>query len=303
MKARSQPSNPPFPLSPKAMLLRDEPLTPLTSFGIGGPAELLLLPAAVEDFREAVKFADSRKMPWRILGSGTNVLIPDEGLRGLTIKPWLRFSEITIEGTLLKAQAGATMWSVSRAAAEEALSGLEWACGIPGTVGGAVFMNAGVKEGEVKDVLSSAVVLRPDGGIEQHSRKDLALGYRSSSLQENGGVVLEVTFELERGDESRILIAMNDHLAKRRQTQPLNMPNCGSVFRNPPGDYSGRLIEAAGCKGLKHGGMQVSELHANFIVNNGGGSARDVLALVEEIRRRVYDYSGVTLEMEMRILE
>ncbi len=303
MKARSQSSNPPFPLSPKAMLLRDEPLAPLTSFGIGGPAELLLLPAAVEDFLEAVNFADSRKMPWRILGSGTNVLVPDEGLRGLIIKPWLRFSEITIEGTQLKAQAGATMWSASRAAAEEALSGLEWACGIPGTVGGAVFMNAGVKEGEVKDVLSSAVVLRRDGGIEQHSREDLALGYRSSSLQENGGVVLEVTFELERGDESRILIEMNNHLQKRRQTQPLNMPNCGSVFRNPPGDYSGRLIEAAGCKGLKHGGMQVSELHANFIVNNGGGSARDVLALVEEIRRRVYDYSGVTLEMEMRILE
>ncbi|HUX08356.1 MAG TPA: UDP-N-acetylmuramate dehydrogenase [Acidobacteriota bacterium] len=303
MKARSQPSAPPFPLSPKAMLLREEPLAPLTSFGIGGPAEWLLLPAVVEDFREAVRFAASRMLPWRILGSGTNVLIPDEGLRGLTIKPWLRFSEITIEGTQLRAQAGATMWGASRDAAENALSGLEWACGIPGSVGGAVLMNAGVKEYEIKDVLAAAIVLRRDGFIEQRTPQDLALEYRSSALQQDGGVVLEATFSLQRGDESQIYNLMNDFLQKRRQTQPLNKPNCGSVFRNPPGDHAGRLIEAAGCKGLKRGGMQVSELHANFIVNTGGGSAKDVLALVEEIKRRVYDKSGVTLEMEMRILE
>jgi UDP-N-acetylmuramate dehydrogenase len=297
------PSSYPFRVSPKAILLREEPLSPLTSFGIGGPAELLLLPAVVEDFRTGIDYATATGMPWRILGSGTNVLVPDEGLRGLTIKPWRRFSEIAIQETKLTAQAGATMWEAARRASVEGLTGIEWACGIPGTIGGAVYMNAGVKEKEIKDVISSALLLERDGSIAERNPAELGLAYRTSSLQSDGGVVLEATFGLRKGDREEIYAEMNRFLEQRRRTQPLNQPNCGSVFRNPPGDFAGRLIEAAGCKGLVSGRMKVSELHANFIVNLGGGYAKDVLALVEEIRKRVYDKFDVKLELEMRTLE
>jgi UDP-N-acetylmuramate dehydrogenase len=293
----------PFRISPNGLLLRGEPLAPLTSFGIGGPAELLLLPAEIDDFRESIAFAAANGMAWRILGSGTNVLVPDEGLPGLTIKPWRRFSQIRFEGARMVIQAGATMWEAARRAAKEGLSGLEWACGIPGTVGGAVYMNAGVKEAEIKDVLASALVLERDSGIRERGPGELGFAYRSSALQTGGGVLLEAAFGLKPEDQEVIYAAMNRYLEQRRRSQPLEQPNCGSVFRNPPGDFAGRLIEAAGCKGLRRGGMKVSELHANFIVNLGGGRAREVLALVEEIGRRVYDDSGVRLELEMRVLE
>ena len=303
MSPASKPFSPPFRLSPEAKLLRNEPLKPLTSLSVGGPAELLLLPAEVEDIRAGIEYANRENISWRVLGSGTNVLVPDEGLRGLTIKMWKQFSEIVIDGTMLSARAGALMWEASRLAAREGLSGLEWACGIPGTVGGAVFMNAGVKGAEVKDVLDSAVVLEPDGTIATRPPAGLELGYRTSALQRGGGVLLEATFALRRGDPEQITREMNRLLQERSSGQPLNQPNCGSVFRNPPGDYAGRLIEAAGCKGLRRGGVCVSELHANFIVNTGGGSAADVLALIEEIKRRVYYTSGVSLELEMRTLK
>ena len=293
----------PFALSESATFLREEPLAPLTSFAIGGPAEFLLLPAEVEDITAAIAFARGRGMRWRILGSGTNILVPDEGLRGLTIKPWLQFSRIEIEDTALSAQSGATMWEVARRAAEHGLGGMEWACGIPGTVGGAVFMNAGVKEADTRAALIEATVLRPDGGVEKLTPDGLALGYRSSSLQREAGVVLDATFRLRKRDAGEIAAEMNRFLDERRQRQPLDQPNCGSVFRNPPGDFAGRLIEACGCKGLRHGGVGVSELHVNFIVNYGKGCAKDVLALVAEIVGRVRERFGVELELEMRILE
>jgi UDP-N-acetylmuramate dehydrogenase len=295
----------PFEVSDGAVLLREEPLAPLTSFRIGGPAELLLLPAESGDFSAGIEYAKREGKPWRLLGSGTNVLVPDAGLRGLTIKPWRRFSEISIDGTVITAQAGATMWEVSAKAAEAGLSGLEWACGIPGTVGGAVFMNAGVKEAEVKDVLAGALLLDKDGATSMWQPADLELGYRDSILLHGRPrrVLLEASFALRRSDPEEITARMNRCLESRRAAQPLEEPNCGSVFRNPPGDYAGRLIEAAGCKGLRRGGVKVSELHANFLVNTGGGLAADVLALAGEVRQRVYESSGIALDLEMRVLE
>ena len=292
-----------FALSEKAVFLRGEPLAPLTSFAIGGPAEYLLLPAEVGDFLSALDFARGQGMRWRILGSGTNILVPDEGLPGLTIKPWLQFSRIDIVNTMLTAQSGATMWEVARVAAKAGLGGMEWACGIPGTVGGAVFMNAGVKDADTRAALIEATVLRPGGGIEKLSPDGLALGYRSSALQREVGIVLDAAFRLRRRDTYEIGVEMNRFLDERRLRQPLDQPNCGSVFRNPPGDFAGRLIEACGCKGLRHGEVGVSELHANFIVNYGKGCAKDVIALVEKIRRKVREYFGIDLELEMRILE
>lgn len=284
-------------------MLRDEPLAPLTSFHIGGPAELLLLPAEVEDVRRGIAFAEDNRLPWRVIGSGTNILIPDAGLPGLTIKFWRRFSSIGVEGTRLRAQAGATAWEAAKAAAKAGLAGLEFACGIPGTVGGAVCMNAGVKELEIKDILVEATVLEPWGRLRRRDPVSLGLAYRTSTLQRDGGVVLDALFQLQPGGEEEINAAMNRFLAERRQRQPINQPTCGSVFRNPAGDFAGRLIDASGCKGLRGGSAEVSELHANFIVNLGGASSGDVISLITEVRRRVEERFGVRLELELRILE
>lgn len=294
---------PPIPLSSKAKLLEGEILAPLTSLQVGGPAELLLLPAEAEDVRNGIEFAVRAGQPWRILGSGTNVLVPDEGLPGLTIKFWKQFAAIEVGGAKLRARAGATTWEAAKAAADAGLSGLEFACGIPGTVGGAVFMNAGVEDREIKDILISATVLGRTGKTVEIPAGDLELGYRTSKLQETGAVVIDALFRLQRGDSELITAEMNRYLDERRQRQPINQPNCGSVFRNPPGDFAGRLIEAAGCKGMTAGGMEVSELHANFLVNTGGGSSKDVLELIEAVRREVLEKFGVLLELELRILE
>ena len=292
----------PFRLSQGALLLRGEPLAPLTSFKIGGPAELLLLPASEGDVRRGVEHAAASGTPWRVIGSGTNILVPDAGLPGLTIKLWKRFDDIAVAGATLRARAGATMWAAASAAADAGLSGLEFGCGIPGTVGGAVFMNAGDREWEIRDVLLAAAVLGRDGVVRSRAAADLGLRYRGSALHEDGGVVLAAEFGLRKGDTETIVGEMNRRLEERRRRQPLDEPNCGSVFRNPHGDFAGRLIEEAGCKGLGRGGVRVSELHANFMVNIGGGRAADVLALIGEVRRRVSAKFGVELELELRVL-
>lgn len=293
----------PFKLSSKGKLLRDEPLALVTSFNIGGPAELLLIPATVEDIRNGMLYAREQGMPWRAMGSGTNVLAPDAGLPGLTIKFWRNFDAITIAGNTLSAQAGAEMLTVAMRAAEAGLAGLEWACGIPGTIGGAVFMNAGVPGAEIKDVLASATILNEDGDIVDMAPAELALSYRSSILQENGGIVLAADFALRHCDPELVFTTMNQYLTARRIRQPIDLPNCGSVFRNPPANHAGRLIEESGLKGLRVGGVKISEQHANFIVNLGNGTAADVLELVRQIRERVLESTGVELQLEMRELK
>lgn len=295
-------SRPPFPLSPSARLLHDEPLAPITSFRIGGPAELLLIPAASEDVRAAVRWAIDQDKPWRVIGSGTNILVPDEGLPGLTIKFWHNFTAIIVVGETVRAQAGADMLSVALRAAEAGLGGFEWACGIPGTVGGSVYMNAGVKEAEIKDSLRNALVLEPTGEMREYTGAELGFAYRTSILQRTRGVVLEAVFRLAPRPPEQIYTAMNQLMAARKAGQPLNLPNCGSVFRNPPGDYAGRLIEAVGLKGFRLGGVMVSEQHANFIVNCGEGRAVDVTALIAHIREKVRRDFGIELEPELRFI-
>jgi len=289
-------------LSSKAALLTDEPLAPMTSFRIGGPAEYLLLPATVEDFAAGVRCAVESGIVWRMLGSGSNCIIPDAGLPGLTIKPWHHFGDVHCHSPRITAAAGADMLSLSREAAKESLSGVEWACGIPGTVGGAVYMNAGVKHDEICDTLESAKVLLENGDVTQWSNADFNFSYRTSRLQQERSIVLEATFLLEPKDQESIYIAMNEHLSMRSGSQPINMPNCGSVFRNPEGDFAGRLIESCGLKGYSHGGVMVSEQHANFIVNTGRGSAEDVLSLIQHIKQTVAAATGVSLQEEVRTL-
>lgn len=293
----------PFKLSSKGRLLRDEPLALVTSFNIGGPAEWLLIPGTVEDIRNGLFYAREQGMPWRIMGSGTNILVPDAGLPGLTIKFWRNFDAITIAGNTLSAQAGAEMLTVAMRAAEAGLAGLEWGCGIPGTVGGAVYMNAGVPDAEIKDVLAAATILNENGDIGEITPAELALSYRSSILQESNGIVLAADFTLRHCQPELVFTTMNQYLATRRIRQPIDLPNCGSVFRNPPGSHAGKLIEETGLKGLRVGGVKISEQHANFIVNFGNGTAADVLELVRMVRERVLESTGVELQLEMRELK
>lgn len=292
----------PFHISLRARLLFDEPLAPVTSFHIGGPAELLLIPAEVEDIRNGLRYANEHGRPWRVLGNGTNILIPDDGLPGLTIKLWHTLNEITIEGDRLRAQAGADMLTVALRAGEAGLAGLEWGCGIPGTVGGAVFMNAGVPGAEIKDSLETATVIAADGSRHTYSAAEMGFAYRTSRIQTEGGIVVEAVFALRKEAVEAVFERMNEHLNKRRGSQPIHQPNCGSVFRNPPGDYAGRLIEAAGLKGFRVGGVQVSEQHANFIVNTGGGRAEDVKRLVARIRGAVKERFDIELVPELRMI-
>lgn len=292
----------PFAISPQARLLFKEPLAPITSFHIGGPAELLLIPAETEDIVNGLRYAVAHHLPWRVLGNGTNILIPDDGLPGLTIKLWHTLNEIAVKGTKLRAQAGADMLTVAMRAGEAGLAGLEWGCGIPGTVGGAVFMNAGVPGDEIKDTLEEVTVISIHGTLATYTAHDMEFGYRTSRIQKRGGVVVEAVFALENDDVDAVFTRMNAHLDKRRNNQPIHQPNCGSVFRNPPGDFAGRLIEAAGLKGLTIGGVQVSEQHANFIVNTGEGTAEDVKRLVEKIREVVMERHGVELVPELRMI-
>lgn len=291
-----------FPLSPKARLLRDEPLAPITSFRIGGPAEILLIPAEVADVNAALAWATAAGRPWRVIGSGTNILVPDEGLPGLTIKFWHHFTAITVSGNTISAQAGADMLSLALRAAEGGLAGLEWACGIPGTVGGSVYMNAGIPGAEIRDTLATATILETDGRVREYSSAEMQFSYRTSILQKTGGVVLAARFDLLPEPLETIYEKMNRTMATRKAGQPLHQPNCGSVFRNPPGEFAGRLIEAAGLKGFRLGGVMVSEQHANFIVNCGEGRARDVAALIDLIRERVRQQTGILLEPEVRFI-
>jgi UDP-N-acetylmuramate dehydrogenase len=263
---------------------------------------MLLIPATAEDVVNALEYSRREDIPWRVIGSGSNLLVPDTGLPGLTIKFWQNFNDISIEGSFLKAQSGADMLAVAMRAGENDLSGLEWACGIPGTIGGAIHMNAGIRGEEIKDTLVSATVIRRNGLIDTMTNEDLRFSYRYSILQETGDIVVEALFALEKDKKESIFERMNRHLDKRKGSQPIDLPNCGSVFRNPPGDYAGRLIEEAGLKGKQVGSVMISEQHANFIVNLGDGRAEDVLKLIELVKRSVYDTTGVELQLEVQII-
>ena len=281
---------------------RDEPLSRHTTLRIGGPADLFARPADEEDLREAAGWARGRGLAVHSLGLGSNLLVPDDGVRGLVLSlspacVWVRF-----DGRLVEAGAGYPVMRLLNDAAERGLSGIEGLAGVPGTVGGAVAMNAGSPLGDTASILRRARVLLPDGQVAVWSRHDLQFGYRSSRLQREGVVVLAAEFELTPADPESIRRAVAENAVRRRQTQPIELPNAGSIWVNPAGDHAGRLIEAAGCKGWRVGDAQVSPKHANFIVNLGRARAVDVIALMARVRRAVGDAHGVRLEPELRWL-
>ena len=287
---------------PRERVKRDEPMSRHTSFKVGGNADVYFEPASADELMTAIDAAKAARVPFTVIGNGSNLLVKDGGIRGLVIRLGEGFSAISVTGPAISAQAGATLARLALTAQEHALTGLEFASGIPGTVGGGLFMNAGAYESCLSDVCTGAKLL----DIETLKTRDvvlpeLALGYRTSVLQDGRLICLQASFLLKQGDREQIRAKMDELNRRRREKQPLSYPSAGSTFKRPQGQFAGALIEQAGLKGLSVGGAQVSEKHAGFIINTGGATARDVLELIETVKQRVYDMSGVTLEPEVRI--
>lgn len=281
-------------------LLLDEPMANHTTFRIGGPADYLVLPSSVSEMKEILALAEQFDLPVTVLGRGSNVLVSDKGIRGLVMRLGKHMSQIRHEGNRIFAGAGASLGDVSRYAAKLGLTGLEFAIGIPGTIGGAVFMNAGAYEGEMRQVVTAVTAICPDGGLGRYEGEELEFSYRHSAFSENGCLICEVELLLSAGDETAIRAKMEECTSRRNSKQPVELPSAGSVFKRPPGYYAGTLIEQSGLKGLTIGGAQVSEKHAGFIVNIGGATASDVMTLIREVQRRVYEKFTVLLEPEIR---
>jgi UDP-N-acetylmuramate dehydrogenase len=288
-------------LFPAAKL--DEPLKRYTAWKIGGPADALLEPSSADAMIEAVKTAREHGVPVTILGGGTNVLILDGGIRGLTVRLARALTSVEIAGTGVMAEAGVLYPVLANATAGRGLEGLEFATGIPGTVGGAVYMNAGAYGGETRDFLDWADVYKPEtGSVERLSNVDLELSYRRSVLHDHPGwIVLRAAYTLRPGDPGELKARIKKFRAQRMNGSP-NRPSCGSTFKRPKDDFPGRVIEVAGLKGTRIGQVEVSPVHANYFVNHGGGTANDALKLIEHVKETVLERLGVELEMEVKIL-
>ena len=274
-----------------------------TSFQIGGPVAVMTFPESEQQIRDIYQKSREVRITPMVLGAGTNVLSPDEGLDALMIETKTNFNRITdLGGGVLEAESGATLARLAAFAADRGLTGLEFAHGIPGTVGGGLYMNAGAYGGELRQVVSGATVLYPYGTVAELGAEELDLGYRHSRFMSEECVILRVRFRLQPGDKTQIRAKMSELMERRKTSQPLEYPSAGSTFKRPEGAYAAALIDEAGLKGLTVGGAQVSEKHAGFVINRGGATEADVLALMRQVQQRVYDRSGIRLEPEVRIL-
>lgn len=275
----------------------NEPLAKYSSFRTGGKAANIIFPESTEEFVTAL-----RENPGAaVLGNLSNTLVLDGGIDG-TVIITTKLNSVSVNGNTVTAAAGASLTSVAVAARDASLAGCEFLYGIPGTVGGGVFMNAGAYGGEIADIIETAVVFTPDGKVTTLSKDDLDLGYRTSKLQSTRYILLSAAFSLQSGNKEVISSAMDDLMNRRMTTQPLDKPSCGSTFKRPAGNFAGKLISDCGLKGMSVGGAQVSEKHAGFIVNSGGATSRDILDLVHLVKKTVFEKTGVLLEEEIRII-
>ena len=286
----------------KGTVLTEEPMSRHTSFQIGGPAEIFVQPATGDEVRQAICLAKEEQIPFFVVGNGSNLLVSDDGFRGMIVQIGRNLQEISVEDNVIYAQAGALLSRVARTALEHGLTGMEFAAGIPGSLGGAVAMNAGAYGGEMKDILTDAEVLTPDGEIKILSLEELDLSYRHSCIFDEDYIVLSVHLQLEQGDTTVIRNRMDELARARREKQPLEYPSAGSTFKRPAGYFAGALIQDAGLKGYTVGGAQVSEKHSGFVVNRGGATAEEVLFLIKQVQKKVKSRFGVTMEPEVRMV-
>ena len=280
----------------------NEPMMKHTSFRIGGPADWFVSPDSTEALCETIKFLKAGNVPYFILGNGSNLLVSDDGYRGVVIQIGKNMSDIEINGTNVRAEAGALLSSAASRAAAASLTGMEFAGGIPGSIGGACVMNAGAYGGEMKDILKSVTALFKDGSVRKVPCEELELGYRSSALMKNGAIVLEAEMSLTEGNFEEIQSTMADLRERRVSKQPLDLPSAGSTFKRPEGYFAGKLIMDSGLRGFSVGGAQVSEKHCGFVVNRGGATADDVMTLIHYVQKTVRDTFGVELVPEVRFL-
>ena len=284
-------------------ILEQEPLSAHTTFRIGGSASYYMIPENAEEIREGIRFAKERGLPFITIGRGSNMLFPDEGYDGVVIEIGSGMNQIEyLESGKIRAQAGALLSAIASEAARHSLTGFEFAGGIPGTLGGAVVMNAGAYGGEIKDCIVNARVMDSAGNESILDREHLELGYRTSVIQSRGDLVLEAEFQFETGDPGEIRERMKELNAKRREKQPLEFASAGSTFKRPEGHFAGKLIEDAGLRGYRVGDAQVSEKHCGFVVNRGHATAKEVLAVICDVQKKVLESSGVKLEPEVKII-
>lgn len=286
----------------EAHVFLEEPMSRHTTFRIGGPAEYFLVPDDIRQVGEILEICRREELPWFILGNGSNLLVSDQGYRGVIIQIYKNMSQIQIEGTKVRVQAGALLSSVARQAMEAGLTGFEFAGGIPGTMGGAAVMNAGAYGGELKDVLEEVTVMTPEGTVRQIPAGELEMGYRTSLVKAKGYLVLEAVLALQEGDRDAIKARMKELTELRTSKQPLEYPSAGSTFKRPEGYFAGKLIMDAGLRGYQKGGAQVSEKHCGFVINTGNATARDVRELMDDVTAIVKERFGVTLEPEVKFL-
>lgn len=280
----------------------DESMKQHTTFRTGGKADFFVTPGTKEELRDVVEVCKKRRMPYYIIGNGSNLLVSDTGYRGVIIQIYREMSEITADKGCITAQAGALLSKVACRAYEEGLAGFEFASGIPGTVGGACMMNAGAYGGEMKDVLTSVLVLTPEGEFRTLSAEELELGYRTSVIARKNYIVLEAVIALDYGDRDQVRAKMEELREKRISKQPLEFPSAGSTFKRPEGYFAGKLIEDAGLRGFRVGGAQVSEKHCGFVINRDHASSAEIMELMRKVSERVEEHSGVVLTPEVRRL-
>lgn len=283
-------------------VLVDEPMSKHTTFRIGGPADYFVMPATEEELQKVLNLCKEEDMPYYIVGNGSNLLVSDEGYRGVIIQIYKSMNQITVEGETIYAQAGALLSQIAARALANELAGFEFAAGIPGTLGGACVMNAGAYGGEMKDVLVEVTVVDGEGNLVTIPKDELELGYRTSIIAKKGYVVVGAKIGLTKGNAEEIKGIMDDLKVKRVTKQPLEYPSAGSTFKRPTGYFAGKLIQDAGLRGFQVGGAQVSEKHCGFVINAGGATAADVASLMKQVSDKVEEQFGVPLEPEVKRL-
>lgn len=279
----------------------NEPLKKYTYTKVGGPADYLVFPRNRLELTRVVKYANNHSIPWIVLGNASNLIVRDGGIRGFVIM-FNKLNLVTVDGYTIEAEAGANLIETTKVAKFHSLTGFEFACGIPGSVGGAIFMNAGAYGGEIANIFLSAKVLTPEGDIKTMTAREMAFGYRHSAIQKSGDIVISAKFALKPGDFEQISQEMNRLNYLRQLKQPLEYPSCGSVFKRPEGHFAGQLIMEANLKGYRIGGVEVSEKHAGFMINVDHGTAKDYEHLIAHVIETVEHNSGIRLEREVRII-
>lgn len=287
---------------PEENIRLQEPMAGHTTFRIGGPADCFVQLENKEQLIQVQRYLRQVGMPFFILGNGSNLLVSDKGYRGIVLQIGQRMSRITVAGNIITAQAGAPMSQIARAALEHGLTGLEFASGIPGTIGGGVVMNAGAYDGELSGIVTQVNVVNGEGEYMELENESMEFGYRTSIIRNNSFTVTEVIMKLEKGDREQIKAKMEDLAARRREKQPLEYPSAGSTFKRPRGNFAGKLIMDAGLRGFQIGGAKVSEKHCGFIINTGNATAEDVRDVISEVQERVKEMFHVDLEPEILFL-